>query len=79
MFDKEILCPKCGGEIDAMIVMPWSDRSTAADVPAEPYVCSWCASLLIALFTNHGPEFLYDSGQIHYRWLPNARVPSPVP
>jgi hypothetical protein len=55
MFDKEILCPKCGGEIDATLVMPWSDPSMAADVPAEPYVCGWCASLLI-VFTK-GPEF----------------------
>ena len=51
MADKQILCPKCGGEIDAMIVMPWSDPSKAVDVPAEPYVCGWCASLLI-VFTN---------------------------
>jgi hypothetical protein len=61
MPDKQILCPKCGGEIDAMIVSPWDDPSKpsqSSSIDAAPYVCCCCASLLIALFTNHGPTLL---------------------
>ena len=55
---KQILCPKCGGDIDAMIVSPWDDLSTPSSIDVAPYVCSWCASLLIVVFTNHGPTIL---------------------
>ena len=57
MPDKQIVCPKCGGEIDA-IVAPSGDPAKPSSIDAAPYVCSWCASLLIALFTDYGPTLL---------------------
>ena len=57
MPDKQILCPRCGGEIDA-IVAPSGDPAKPSSIAAAPYVCSWCASPLIALFTDHGPTLL---------------------
>ena len=41
-----------------MIVSPWDDLSMPSSIDAAPYVCSWCASLLIVVFTNDGPTLL---------------------
>jgi hypothetical protein len=41
-----INCPKCDGEIDALVSSPWGNPPK--EIPRfAPYLCGWCASLLI--------------------------------
>jgi hypothetical protein len=39
-------CPKCDGEIDALVAVPWGEPPQEP-LRLAPYLCGWCASLLI--------------------------------
>jgi hypothetical protein len=47
----DMTCPKCDGDLDALAVMPWGRVKDSENVPAgwpiAPFICSWCASLLL--------------------------------
>lgn len=46
-----MICPKCDGEIDALIASPWGTGSMPPDgLTIAPFICSACASLLLLDF-----------------------------
>ncbi len=40
-----MICPKCDGELDRVIVSKWGDGQQVT--PTAPYVCGCCGSFLI--------------------------------
>jgi hypothetical protein len=46
-----IYCPKCDGEINGLVSTPWGKPTKGAEaLRFAPYLCGWCASLLIIDF-----------------------------
>jgi hypothetical protein len=45
-------CPKCDGEIDALAFQEWGHGRHPVDCPVAPFICSWCASLLLIDFAR---------------------------
>ena len=44
---KPLICPRCDGEVDALIKTTWGSGPKDPDEARAPYVCSLCGSVCI--------------------------------
>ena len=55
-------CPKCDSDIDALIATPWGTGPKNSSLPpSAPYICSWCGSLLMIVFSSASNPELVDA------------------